>query len=224
MRLVLVNPNADVAMSRRIAAVARASAPAAQVRVLTNSAGPAVIEGAADGARALPGMLALLHGERFDAAIVACFDDVGLAEARDERAGPVFGLGSAACHLAAAAGRFAVVTTVPAAVPIILANLAAAGLSGACSGVIAAGVPVRALEHDRDAATRAVIATAAACAAPGVVLGCAGMTGLGPAVAAATGRRVVDPVRAAVLAAVATALPVSANPALTAEPTGRTVR
>ena len=64
---------------------------------------------------ALPGMLeevAKGRDDGFDAIILACFDDTGLAEARRLSGVPTIGIGEAAFHVAMLLGaKFSVVTT-----------------------------------------------------------------------------------------------------------------
>ena len=80
--------------------------------------------------------------------------------------------------MAALAGRrFSVVTTLEVSVPILAANVAAYGLGGQLGRVRASGVPVLALETDRDASTKRVLEEIASAAqeddVQSVVLGCA---------------------------------------------------
>ena len=83
MRLLVINPNATASMTEKIAIAARAAVPAGvEVTALTNHAGPASIQGPADGLAATAGLLDLVRGAQADAIVIACFDDTALAEAR----------------------------------------------------------------------------------------------------------------------------------------------
>jgi allantoin racemase len=209
MRLWVINPNATEAMTETIAAAAReVAAPGLEIVARTNRAGPPAIQGPEDGAAAVPGLLGEIargEAEGADAYVIACFDDTGLAAARAATGRPVIGIGQAGCGAAALLGRYSVVTTLAVSVPVIEANLAAAGLLGVCVRVRASGAPVLSLEDDPDAAERAVaaeVARAVAEDAPAaVVLGCAGMARLGDGLGARFGVPVIDGVRAAVLIA-----------------------
>jgi allantoin racemase len=211
MRLWAINPNSTEAMTATIAAAAREVAPkGVEVVARTNRAGPPAIQGEADGAAAVPGVLEEVRAglaAGADAFVIACFDDTGLAEARALAAPrPVIGIGQAAFHAAAlAGGRFSVVTTLAVSVPVIEANLRAYGFDRQCAAVRPSGVPVLALEHEPEAAAARVadaVADAMAQDAPGaVILGCAGMAKLADALAARFGVPVVDGVRAATLLA-----------------------
>jgi len=184
MRLHVVNPNASAAMTAGIARAAEAAAPPGATVVTTGAAGgPLSIEGPVDGALAVPWMLQRIEeaeAQGVDAHVIACFDDTGLDAARCIARAPVVGIGEAAAHCATlVADRFAVVTSVPEALPVLRGNLARYGLAARCAGLRAAGVPVL----DIDAGTPEALAairreTAAALETDGadaIVLGCAGM-------------------------------------------------
>ena len=97
--------------------------------------------------------------------------------------GPVIGVAEAAMQEGSKlAARWGIVTTVEAAVPGITDLVAAYRAEAACAGVLAAGVPVLALEQP-DARTRErVLGVARAlvrdAGARAVLLGCAGMSTL----------------------------------------------
>ena len=139
----------------------------------------------------------------FDAAIIACFDDTGLAEARRAVDIPVIGIGEAAFHAAMLfGGPFTVITTLPVSVPVIEQNIDGYHLSAACARVRASGLPVLSLEQEPETARirlRECAQTAQRednCRA--LVLGCAGMTEFAADMQAASGLPAVDGVAAAV--------------------------
>ncbi len=207
MRVLIVNPNSTTSMTDGIVAVAEAAA-AQDVEIvgLTNTSAPPAIQGEADGVKATPGVISAAttakdHG--FDAVIIACFDDTGLPEARAAAQVPVIGIGQAAFHTAMLfGGKFSVITTLAVSVPVIEQNIARYGMSTACAGVHASGLPVLSLEDDPDTAHRTLqscarqIATEDASLA--LVLGCAGMAAFGPGMLAASGLPAIDGVAAAV--------------------------
>ena len=93
---------------------------------------------------------------------------------------PVIGIGQAAYHLASlSAQRFSVVTTLGVSVPVLTANIHNYGLGQNLGRVRASGVPVLALENDRENATRQVKEEILRALREDdidcVVLGCAGM-------------------------------------------------
>lgn len=207
MRVLIINPNSTASMTDGIVGAARAAAaPDVEIEGLTNTAAPPAIQGEADGQAATPGVVAACaraRGNGFDAAIIACFDDTGLSEARAAATIPVIGIGHAAFLTAMLYGeRFSVITTLPISVPVIDGNIARYGLRSACAKVRASGLPVLALEDSPDAARTTLETcardTAAADGASALVLGCAGMAAFGPSMQAASGLPAVDGVAAAV--------------------------
>lgn len=209
--IVLINPNSTEAMTEGMLATAGAAVPGLPLLGWTSTDGPPAIQGAADGAAAVPPMLEKVAEARAAGAaaiIIGCFDDTGLAEARDIAGCPVIGIGEAAYHLAAMVGRrFSVVTTLPISIPILEANVAAYGLADRCARVRASGVAVLALEEDPDRAADQVLAEIAEAEREDdidcVALGCGGMSRLPALVRERTGLTPIDGVTAAVAAAAA---------------------
>ena len=152
MRVLFINPNATVAMTEAVAETARAAAGSGvEIVARTNHAGPASIQGEADGEAALPGLFAEIDraaGQGFAAIVIACFDDTGLMAARARAGCPVIGIGEAAYHTATlVAERFSVVTTLAVSVPVIQENIMRYGLAARCGRVRASNVPVLELER-----------------------------------------------------------------------------
>lgn len=201
-RLAVLNPNAATAMTAQMVASLQQSLGAgAKVTGYTNTTGPAAIEGPEDGAACLPGLFASYDRAVADGAqavIIGCFDDTGLGHLRATGPVPVIGLGEAGCLIASlSAPEFVVVTSVAAAIPVIAANIAAAGLAPRCAAVRAADVPVLALAARLADLDRAIAAAHRAHPAAAIVLGCGGMTAIKTALAPPATARLVDPVVAA---------------------------
>lgn len=181
MKLTYINPNATVSMTDGIVAVAQAALPEAEVTGLTNHDGPPAIQGAEDGAAAVPGLLKRLSDARdADAIVIACFDDTGLAEAQAQAHCPVLGIGQASYLMAALLGlRFSVVTSMAVSIPVIEENIVNAGWDGARASVRASGLPVLVIDEGAPETIARIarevelarVQDGAACA----VLGCAGM-------------------------------------------------
>lgn len=184
IRIGIINPNSTVSMTTSIGAAAwRAAQAGTEIVAMQNDNGPASIEGAIDGAKAVPGLLDRIEraerGDAVDAYIIACFDDTGLDAARMLTRKPVLGIGEAAARVASImAKRFTVITTLPVSVPILEDNLVRYGLSPFAT-VRASGIPVLALEEDGEAAVSIIgeeIREALRVdRADAIVLGCAGM-------------------------------------------------
>ncbi|MEM9148093.1 MAG: aspartate/glutamate racemase family protein [Pseudomonadota bacterium] len=205
MRVLVINPNSTASMTDGIAAAARAAAaPDMEIEGLTNAMAPPAIQGEADGRAAAPGVVAACAeaGPDIDAAIIACFDDTGLAEARAIAPVPVLGIGQAAFLAAMVYGRFSVITTLPVSVPVIEANIASYGLAEACAGVHPSELPVLSLEADPATAEGRLTDCARKVAetenSQALVLGCAGMASFGPAMQRASGLPAIDGVAAAI--------------------------
>lgn len=181
--IVIINPNSTQSMTDAMVATARGTAPEAEVVGWTSSEGPPAIQGEQDGEAAIPPLLELV--KKADAAgaraiIIGCFDDTGLDAARTIATCPVIGIGQAAYHLASLFGpRFSVVTTLAVSIPVLSANVTAYGLDRNLGRIRASGVPVLALEDDRENATEQVKDEIRAAiredSINSVVLGCAGM-------------------------------------------------
>jgi allantoin racemase len=204
MKILILNPNATEAMTDSMLVAARAALPEAEITGWTNHDGPPAIQGPEDGEAAVAGVLALLpaaRAEGFQAIVLACFDDTGLSQIRHAASCPVLGIGEAAFHLAALQGqRFAVVTTLPVSIPVIEENIAAYGFDGICAGVEASGLAVLEVEAATPATMARLSAALAAAAKPGVealVLGCAGMALLRPALQGTSPLPLIDGVAAA---------------------------
>ena len=121
------------------------------VEAITNHQAPTAIQGPEDGDAAVPGVLNIISNGNFDAYVIACFDDTGLAEARTITQKPVIGIGQASFHLAAlSSGRFSVLTTLAVSIPVIAENIEAQGFGPVCDGVYASGVPVLDLPYVED--------------------------------------------------------------------------
>lgn len=207
MHIRLINPNSTNSMT------AQALESALLVKhdhTLVSSANPmdtpVSIEGYADEAMAVPGMLAEIRkGEALgvDAYVIACFDDPGLHAAREVAKGPVIGICQAAVQVAMTISRrFSVITTLPRSVAIIEDLVSEYGADRHCRKVRAIDLPVLALEDDSYKAEQLLLKeierAKAEDGAEAIVLGCAGMSSLCERLKEASGIPVIDGVTAAV--------------------------
>jgi allantoin racemase len=166
---------------------------------------PASIQGPADGDAATPFLLEQVqaaHKDGAQAAIIACFDDTGLRQARALVPIPVLGIGEAAFHAAMMLGHhYSVVTTLSISVPVIVANIRDYGVGSHCMNVRASEVPVLDLERPGSDARHKISAEIAEAIyednAEAIVLGCAGMADLASDLSAQHGLPVIDGVAAA---------------------------
>lgn len=206
MRIHVINPNSTAAMTRTIADAARAAAtPGTDIDAETGSGTPPSIEGYRDEAMAVPAMLAAIlaaQARGADAHVIACFDDPGLAAAREVATGPVIGICQAAVQVAMTiATRFSVITTLPRSIPVIEDLVSAYGAAHRCRKVRAVDMPVLALEADPASARARLLAETRLAMdedrAEAIVLGCAGMTDLCEWLSQTAGIPVIDGVTAA---------------------------
>ncbi|MFN4098238.1 MAG: aspartate/glutamate racemase family protein [Pararhodobacter sp.] len=207
MKIFVVNPNSTASMTETIRLSAlRVAAPGTQIIAATIAGAPASIEGYADEARSVPGMLDAIRQAEAQGAlatVLACFDDPGLSAAREVASGPVIGICQAGIQVAVTiAARFSIVTTLPRSVPIIEDLVDAYGATRQCRKVRSVNLPVLALEEDpanafarlRTEIRRAINEDGA----EAVLLGCAGMAEMCHALQEETGVPVIDGVSAAV--------------------------
>jgi allantoin racemase len=206
MRLLFVNPNSTDSMTEKVAQTARALLPKnVIVDARSNPEGPASIQGAEDGEKAIPGMLNVIQSGLDDGAsgvVIACFDDTGIELARSLTDAPVLGIGQSAYHMSMLAGHsFSVVTTLSVSIPVIEQNIHSFGVHSYCRRVRASEVAVLDLEKPgSDAEERISYEVSTAIDEDGcdaIVLGCAGMTDLVNRLRKRHGVPVIDGVAAA---------------------------
>ena len=207
IRIHVINPNSTASMTDQIVRAAEAVRLEGFVIDAETAMGtPASIEGYTDEARAVPAMLAAIRAAEkrgASAHVIACFDDPGLAAAREVATGPVIGICQAAVQVAmTVATRFAVITTLPRSVPVIEDLVAQYGAASRCRRVRAVDLPVLALEADpKNARAKLLDEARTAIREDGVdaiVLGCAGMAELCEWLSREAGVPVIDGVVAAV--------------------------
>ena len=203
-------PLGPAELERREEFLTERSFPGTEVVVQESASGPASIESTVEEALAVPGLIEAaprLEREGFDALIIGCFGDPGLAAARELVGIPIVGPAQSSGHLAAQLGeRFGVLTVVAEVVPSIRRMMRGYGLEGFLADVRAVDVPVLELRERADE----VLATleeegdrALAAGADTLVLGCMTMGFLGVADALQDRLRipVVNPVVASLKAA-----------------------
>ena len=207
MKLRLINPNSTEAMTRQILRSAQAVAhPHSSLSARTLVGTPASIEGYHDEAVSVPPLLDAIRAgeaEGVDAHVIACFDDVGLAAAREIARGPVLGLCQASVQVAMMISkRFSVVTSLDRSVPIIEDLITAYGAGQACRRVRSVDLPVLTLEADATLSRARLKAEVARALEQDrvdtVVLGCAGMSDFCKTLEDSLQIRVIDGVQAAV--------------------------
>lgn len=207
IRIHVVNPNSTASMTEQIARAADAAkAESTEIDAVTAKGTPASIEGYSDEAMSVPIILSAIRAAEARGAsahVIACFDDPGLAAAREVAAGPVIGICQAAVQVAVTvAARFSVITTLPRSVPVVEDLVAHYGAAHRCRRVRAVDLPVLSLEADAATARSRLLAEARTAlredSVDAIVLGCAGMAELCEWLSAEIGVPVIDGVTAAV--------------------------
>ncbi|MDQ8022300.1 MAG: aspartate/glutamate racemase family protein [Moraxellaceae bacterium] len=133
-----MNSNTSDTVTRQVSEVVAGLLPDVEVAGMSAAYGPAGIGGRADLTISSLATLEVIaaHAHDFDAVIVACFSDPGLAAARELLDIPVIGIGEASFLTAAMLGaRFSVVTVTPRVVPIVHEMVRMVGLEARFAGV-----------------------------------------------------------------------------------------
>jgi len=207
MHIRLINPNSTASMTAQaLASALRVKQRDTDVSAVNPIDTPVSIEGGADEAMAVPGMLDEIRKSEHmgvDAYVVACFDDPGLHAAREVARGPVIGICQAAVQVAMTISRrFSIITTLPRSIPIIEDLVSDYGAERHCRKVRAINLPVLGLEQDPVAAEQLLIREIEIAKeedrAEAIILGCAGMSALCDRLREATGVPVIDGVTSAI--------------------------
>jgi Asp/Glu/hydantoin racemase len=209
--IIVINPNSSQAvtegMDRAIENLRRPDGPA--IRCVTLAEGPPGIETDAQVREVVAPLLHLVRRMDAEASafVDACFSDPGLAELRRATEKPVFGIAESAYRRASAEGRrFGVISILEASVPRHRRTIEDLGLVPSLAGDRPIGLGVTALGEDPEAALARLVEVGERLrdrdGAEVIVLGCTGMTRHREPLQSALGVPVVDPVRAAVEAAI----------------------
>lgn len=211
--ILVINPNSNAsmtaAMDRSLDKMRYAGGP--KITCVTLAEGPFGIETQRQADEVTVPLCALIdrNKDKYDAFVIGCFGDPGVAAAREITSKPVIGL----CEAGVSAAlnfceTYGIVTNLASDAIGEIRLLRAQGLDARLAGIEAIGVPVTALADTPEIRASAVAAARrlGERGAQGVILGCAGMTAYSRQIREETGLWVIDPVVAAAglaLAAVA---------------------
>jgi len=206
MKILFANPNTTVAVTDRIAAVARAAAsPGTEIVAVTGSTGVPYIATRAEAVIGAAVALELLaeHADGCDAAVIAAFADPGIGGARELMSIPVIGMAEAAMLTACMLGRrFSIVTFATAMGPWYGECVDYNGLSGRLASIrcLSGGFrDINAVQEEKgDALVEACCLAVEQDEADVVILGGAPLAGLAAQVAEQVPVPLVDGVAAAV--------------------------
>ncbi|MCP3934542.1 MAG: Asp/Glu/hydantoin racemase [Actinomycetia bacterium] len=204
MKLLIINPNSDVAMTRAILSSATQFAGGEfDVDCLPTPSAPPFIDTYSDTASAMPGMVRLLrqHEAEYDGFVVACHCDPNLDLMKETTDKPMVGIGEASMKMATMLGhRFSVISTDPRSVPNKEALIRSYHLEGLLASVRYPAAASAARNEDER-----YLQTARAAVeedfAEVIVLGCAGLTGLDKRLQSELGVPVLDGVICALIIA-----------------------
>lgn len=207
-RIFVLNPNNSVGvtadMAGAVAPLAERSGHRIDVDRLPDA--PDGIESDADVAAVGPMVAARLSAETCEAAVIGCFSDPGIAEARRAGRIPVIGIAEAAYYAALQLSpAFGVISLSDGSVRRHAAHIDRLGLAARLAGDLPVSLGVAnaadpAIALDRIAGAGAKLRDEAGAGA--LILGCAGMGKHRPALQSTLGLPVIDPVEAAVAAAI----------------------
>jgi allantoin racemase len=183
MRILVINPNTTQAMTDDIGRVAKAAAsPGTEIHCVSPPAGPRSIEGFTDEVLAAyhtVEVVASTHGE-YDAYVIACYGDPGLAACREVAAVPVVGIAEASFHMAClVAYKWSIVSVLPRVKPLLEELVHRNGMELRCASIRCTPLTVLEIEEDLDRAKRMMVDEARQAihhdGAEAILLGCAGL-------------------------------------------------
>lgn len=200
MRILVINPNTTLEMTHDIGeAASRYARPGTEIETVSPEWGPRSIEGHYEDMVAAVAMLEVVRDRAadFDAVIIACYGDPGLAAAREISPVPVVGIAEASMLMACTvAHSFSIVTILPRVKPMLEDVVKLHGLDARCASIRTTPLSVLDCERDPSSAGREIIAAGRLAieedGAEAICLGCAGMGPLDKLVQAELGVPVLD--------------------------------
>jgi Asp/Glu/hydantoin racemase len=203
IRLLIVNPNTSVSVTRWLAEEAkRVAGGRAEIAAVNAPSGLSAIQTPDDLLQAAKVIVGTIEADAAAdvAIIIAAFGDPGLTEARARLAIPVMGLGEAGLR-AAASRRFSIVTLGEEMRAALVERVRSLGLEDRLAEIRILPVSIPEMIANREANLGALVDAIRACAEDAVLLGGAPLAGLGVKMAKETGLTVLDGVEASVTAA-----------------------
>jgi Asp/Glu/hydantoin racemase len=203
IRLLIVNPNTSVSVTRWLAEEAkRVAGGRAEIAAVNAPSGLSAIQTPDDLLQAAKVIVGTIEADAAAdvAIIIAAFGDPGLTEARARLAIPVMGLGEAGLR-AAASRRFSIVTLGEEMRAALVERVRSLGLEDRLAEIRILPVSIPEMIANREANLGALVDAIRACAEDPILLGGAPLAGLGVKMAKETGLTVLDGVEASVTAA-----------------------
>lgn len=207
-RILVINPNSNESVTAALRTALAGFAAAADVECCTLAEGPFGIETDEDRAAVVPMIVERIRtSPQFDAYVIACYSDPGLDVCRERFDKPVLGIQESALAEAAAGGRrFGVLALSDDSIRGHMACIRRLGLANRLAGELPLDITVNESANDPATLDRIVAQGRRLVREQGadvLVLGCAGMAVHRHAAAEALRVPVIEPVEAAVAAALA---------------------
>jgi allantoin racemase len=200
IRLLIVNPNTSVSVTRWLAdEAARVADGLLEIAAVNAPSGIAAIETPEQLAHAAKVIVGTIEADTdADVAIIGAFGDPGLAEARARLSIPIVGLGKAGLMAAANGRSFSIVTLGEAMRAALVERVRLLGLADRLAEIRILPLSIPDMIANREAHVGALADAVRLCAAGAVLLGGAPLAGLGARMTEETGVAVLDGVEASV--------------------------
>jgi allantoin racemase len=202
-RILVINPNSNESVTAGLRQSLSGFAESAEIDCCTLPDGPFGIESDDDIDAVEPLVIERIEkSPQYDAYVIACYSDPGLAECRRRFGKPVFGMQQSAIESAAAiGGKFGVMALSDQSIARHLTYIGKLGFSDRLAGELPLDITVDEAANDPDTLTKVV-----ACGrrliddfgASSLVLGCAGMAHVKDAAERQLPVPVIEPTHAAV--------------------------
>jgi allantoin racemase len=204
MKIFIINPNSDTGMTGLIQETAEEYAKEEfDVLCQPTPGAPGFIENYQDQINAGPGMIQLIkeYEKEYDAFLIACHYDPNLDVMKEITPCPVIGIGEASMKIASMLGHsFSIITTDIHSIPIHEELTRKYHFHGLLASVRAPGTEMAKLQEEQKFMKTAQAALAEDMAEV-IILGCAGMSGLGKRLQEKLGVPVLDGVECGLIIA-----------------------
>lgn len=143
-RILVINPNSNESVTQGLRDSLREFNSSADIECCTLTDGPFGIESGEEIANVIPLLVHKISASpEFDAYVIACYSDPGLAKCKDLFNKPVFGMQRSAIEKAMSTGRrFGVLALSERSIERHLAYIRALGLEGQLAGELPLGISV----------------------------------------------------------------------------------
>jgi allantoin racemase len=202
MKILVINPNSSASMTDHLREVLnRIKRSDTELTVVSVPSAPQTIESAFDEALAIPPTLDCVkraNEEGYEAIVLACFSDPGLAAAKEVSKIPVIGIAESTLHVASMLGaKFSILTTRKERIASKREYVFLKGLEHFLASVRSLDLSVAEADSDTQKTKRRIFEeTEKAISDDGaevIILGCAGMAGYNAEIESKLQVRILDP-------------------------------